>query len=195
MPVRVDLRPLDRFESAIRRGLAAGGGGATHIRRAFKQWAKIYRGAMQERFVRLSRGGGGRGGKWAKLKPSTIRGRKKGKGKTVVSGGRKRTIAQGTVAIMVNKGLVLSALDPVFRPGKGAKEEAIAGGVTVGYGGPARHEKGKGTIAMIAHTLHSGNPPHLPARPIIVEPDGRTTSRMAEVMEKALGDEWKQATR
>lgn len=187
MPVRVNLKPLQKFRAAFKAGM---GGPNSPLRRAVRQWAVVYRAAMKARFSKFSRGGGN----WGPLEESTKARRRKGRGRTVTSGAGTKTVKQGTVAILFDTGTLIGGLDPSFNPSGGAKEKPIAFGITVGFGGSARHEKGGGTIAQIASIHQAGSPPHLPARPIIVKPDRRTTGKMAEVMEKALGQQWRKAT-
>ena len=202
MPVHVDLAPLNRFAASVETAMRGPSG--SPMRRAVKQWAVIYRAWAKERFSRLSRGGGG----WAPLKPATIEARRKGKERTIKSwrhrgkrGKKKRwrsttkTVAKGTVAILIDTETLIGGLDPSFNPAKGALQKDIPFGVTVGYGGRAKHEESKGTIALIAHAHQTGNKArNLPARPIIVEPPKRVVEQMAEVAEKALAAEWRQAT-
>ena len=194
MPVRVNLKPLERFASSVQAALAQGGSNSP-MRKAIRQWGVICRAWTLERFDKFSKGGGD----WDKLKPSTIRGRRKGKGrkvKTTTGGkGKARNVAQGTVAILADTGTLKGALEPTIDRSSGALELFIENGIRVGYGGQARHESGDGTIAMIARVHQTGNPgKNLPARPIIVDPPESVVQDMADVTERALGLEWKRAT-
>lgn len=193
MPVVLDLKPLRKFERQIIEGLK--GGATTPVRKAFKQIAQMYREWAKERFTRFARGAGD----WAPLKPSTIRRRRKGKAKKlrVTKGAttRTKTVAQGKVSILWDTGTLIGGLDPTFTPAKGALEQDIPGGIRVGFGGQARHPKGKGaSIADIANFHQAGAPPNLPAREIIVLPPMSEQQRYGQRMEDALGESWKKAT-
>ena len=150
--VKLDLRPLQkvvrRFKGDIPRDLKT-------------QWAGLYSTFAKRRFKKFSRGGGD----WAPLRPSTIAGRRKGKGT-----GRVASILWDKYGSLY-KALTLGA------PGNLKKD--IRGGVRFGYGGGAKHKDG-GTIAGIAHGHQFGNRKrNLPARPIIVDPDQPTVNRLA----------------
>jgi len=175
MSVRLALRGLDRFAGRIDSALRSGGP-AHPIRRALKQWGFIYRSYVRERYVTYSRGGGD----WQDLAPSTKRRRRKGR-----KGGG------GTYSILYDTGTLIAGLDPSFSPDKGAIETDIPFGIRLGYGGAARHKRGKGTIAMIAAAHDEGVPPHLPKRQIIVEPDDRAMRKIVEVTERALAQAWR----
>lgn len=166
--VRVNLKPLERFADAVHRGLASTTG---PILKALKQWAARYRGFSRERFDRFSKGGG----TWPPLKPSTKRGRRKGKRGT---GGR-------TFSILRDTGTLFGALDVVFTHQPGALEETIPFGIRAGFGGPARHPKGKATIADIAE-FHQEGKGVVPEREIIVDPNQRTIDAMARDMLRAV---------
>lgn len=191
MPVSLNLRPLDKFASQIDAALKHGGNTGP-MAKAIETWAEVYRGFVQERFSRMSRGG------WKPLKPSTIKARRKGKGRTVkvTRGGKSSdmSVAGGSVAILIDTGTLRGALDPRLNVAKGALQKRVPFGVVVGYGGAAVHEKSRGRIAMIANAHQKGVPPHLPARPIIVEPDARTMAEIVRVTQNALRKTWKAAT-
>lgn len=157
--VDVDLAPLKRFEAALDRDLRANGSGP--IRAAIRQWGARFRAFIQERFVRMSRGG------WPPLK----RRRRRGKG--------------GSVAILRDTGTMFNALTPVFASKPGAIQKDIPFGVRVGYGGPARHPKGKASIHDIARFHQTGAGP-LVKREIIVGPDQRTLDLMAADMDRGI---------
>lgn len=186
--VRVDIPVFKRFADAVERGLRGQGGGG--VATALKQWGVLYRSAMKERFVEYSRGGGD----WPPLKASTIRGRRRGRGRrvTIKRPGQRRISRQvvfGLVAILIDTATLLSGLDPMFHPSHGAIEKPIKDGLTVGYGGSARHIRGRMTIAAIAH-IHHGGTATIPARPIIVRPPPRVIQQMADVMDVGLAKDW-----
>jgi hypothetical protein len=89
------------------------------------------------------------------------------------------------VSILRNTGTLFAALNPVFTRKPGALEESIPFGVRVGYGGPAKHPKGKASIADIAG-FHNAGAGHLPRRQIIVPPDQRTIDGMVADMERGM---------
>lgn len=84
-------------------------------------------------------------------------------------------------SILRDTGILFAALDPTFTSRPGQLEKGIPFGVTVGYGGPGRHPKGRATIADIA-SFHQEGGPHLPKRELIVVPDGKTLDAMANDM-------------
>ena len=193
MPVRLNLKPLDAFAEAIDRALNGSGRGP--MLKAIMQWGAIFRGWARERFERFAKGGGD----WDALKPSTIRGRRKGKSRkvTVTRGDETSALSLGGASILWDTGTLIGALEPTLDVSSGGFQEQIRGGLRVGYGGSARHESGGGTIAAIARYHQEGNTANnLPARPIIVEPSptGTCMSKIVEVTERALGLEWRRAT-
>ena len=186
--VRVDIPVFRRFAQAVEQGLRSQGGGG--VATALKQWGVLYRSAMKERFVEYSRGGGD----WPKLKASTIRGRRRGRGRRVTTrrpGQRRstRTVAAGQVAILIDTATLIGGLDPMFQPSKGAIERPIKDGLTVGYGGSAGHPRGRMTIAAIAN-IHHGGTATIPARPIIVPPSPPVAQQMADLMNVGLAKDW-----
>lgn len=112
-PVRVDLAPLLRYRDRLSQGLAAGAGDGNPVRRAFRQWAHIYRAFLRERYNRFSRGGGD----WKPLAESTILGRKAKGGGTrrqkVSKAGRTIRTARKTLANASQR------LDKLILKGKG----------------------------------------------------------------------------
>jgi hypothetical protein len=72
--VSINLKSLKKFKEIVQRDLARDENGP--IRKAMKQWAAIYRAALRERFVSMSRGG------WAPLKQTAILGRQAGRNLT-----------------------------------------------------------------------------------------------------------------
>ena len=171
--VVVNVGPLRKFQAAFNRALA--GTGAGIMRDMLKQWAVRYRSFAQTRFHKLSKGGGG----WPALKPATIRRRRKGRS------GSKASKAGNVAAILRDTNTLFIALDPVFQGKPGAVEQNIPFGVRVGYGGPQKHPGGKASIADIA-SFHQEGTDVLPARPIIVEPDVRTRTAMANDAVRAM---------
>lgn len=167
--VKINLKPLMRLSNGVAEGLR-NPTSAGFVRDAIKQWAARYRSFVQLRFARFSKGGGN----WKPLASSTIKARRKGKRK----GARRAAILRDTSTLF-------AALDPTFTKRPGQLEKNIPFGVRVGYGGPARHPKGKATIADIA-SFHQTGGPHLPQREIIVQPDTRTLNAMAEDMARAF---------
>jgi len=123
-PVRVNLAPLLRYRDRIAQGLAGGGDG-NPIRRAFRQWAHIYRAFLQRRFNRFSRGGGD----WKPLAKSTILGRRASRGGTRR---QKITRARKTEA------RAASRLDKLTAKGQGGSEKA---------------DRARGQIARAAKTI------------------------------------------
>lgn len=156
--VDVDLRGLKRYQSAIASGSSSG-----PIRIMTRQWAARFRGFIQQRFVKFSRGGGD----WAPLKHKRRRGKK------------------AAAAILRDTGLMFASLDPVFQGAPGAHLKDISFGVETGYGGPGKHPNGTATIADIAR-FHQEGKGRLPKRKIIVPPNTRTVELMVRDAERAL---------
>jgi hypothetical protein len=168
--VKVDLSGLKRFSAAVSADLRGSGNGP--IRVALRQWGARFRAYIRERFVEFSRGGGD----WAPLADSTKRKRR---------GPRKGAKGARTYSILRDTGTLLNAVDPTFSGKPGQLQEDIPFGIRVGYGGPARHPKGKATIADIAafHQVGSGT---LPCRKIIVAPSAGVQQQMKSDMQKAV---------
>lgn len=154
--VKVDLKPLERFRALIKND--------STWHKIGKQWAARYRGFVQERYDRYSKGGGN----WPPLKPSTIARR------------RKRSSV-----ILRDKGILFAAVTPEFTGQPGAIEENIPFGVRVGYGGSAIHAGTRTTIADIA-SFHQEGGPNLPKREIIVQPDDKTFTGMVSDAQRAV---------
>ncbi len=167
MPVRINLKPLEKFADKVSRDLRGRAMGP--IRDAIKQWGARYRSFALLRFVSFSRGGGD----WKSLSPTTIARRRSGSGVGQVA------------AILVDTGTLRSALDVQFNNKPGALEETIPFGVRVGYGGPSAHPGGGATVADIAK-FHQEGTSRVPKREIIVEPDAKTVAAMAEDMRRAI---------
>lgn len=134
----------------------------------FKQWAFAYRVFARRRFNVFSRGGGD----WPPLKKSTIAGRRVGK--RIGQVGRR-------VSILRDTGTLLAALEPRMSRPPGLLERIFSEGVEVGFGGPARHPKGRATIADIAR-FHDAGEGNLPERKIIADPDHKTMRKMADIV-------------
>lgn len=134
----------------------------------FKQWAFIYRVFARRRFNVFSKGGGD----WPPLARSTIAQRRVGKRTKKV--GRRTSILRDT-------GTLYAALEPRMSRPPGALEKIFREGVEVGFGGPARHPKGRATIADIAR-FHDAGEGNLPEREIIADPNRKTMRKMADVV-------------
>jgi hypothetical protein len=166
--VQLDLRKLKKFRNELDKGSSS-----PHILRVLKQWAARYRGFVQRRFDKFSKGGGN----WPPLAESTKRGRRKGTNKK----------AKVDFAILRDTGTLFAALNPSFSNAPGAIEKPTSFGVIVGYGGPGRYASGgRATVADIA-SFHNAGVGRLPKRQIIVPPDAATTQGMISDMERALG--------
>ena len=125
----------------------------------FKQWGVVYRSYTQRRYSKHSRGQGN----WPALKPSTVRRRRK-----------------GSKVILRDLGLLFAVVSPTF-PGPGSITERVNGRtIRLGYGGGDRHGKSQVTIAEIAE-FHQNGGGNLPQRKIIVPPDNKTTTQLADI--------------
>lgn len=163
--VKLSLEGLKQFKDEVN----AGGEIAQKI---LKVWAARYRAFAQRRFSAFSRGGGD----WPPLAPSTIAGRRRGRGR-------------GGVAILFDTGTLFRALDPTLGPG--GIEDRRYWSVTVGYGGPSRHPSGSATIADIA-SFHQSGGGHLPQRKVIDFPSEEVESAMAKDAERLLNERAKE---
>lgn len=197
--ISVPLKVVNRYRTTVGRSLLSTVGRSRAIKKTLVLWGQLYRSWAKERFATYSRGGGD----WPALSPVTVKRRRKGGGfkagrrrKTIAisraGGATNRTIRRGAISILWDTGLLIGALDPVFTSGRGAIEDAIPGGILVGYGGPAKHGADRMSIANIAHAHQSGAG-RLPERRIIDEPPSRLQQRMADEMARALGEEWEVA--
>lgn len=200
--VNIKLTGLGRFSKTIRQQLS-GGTRSGPIGKMFKQWFAVYFGFLRTRFERMSKGG------WPKLAESTILARIRRKSGRVRAQYRHGEIGQDEfekklkkakaserrdrkkldagkykVAILRDTGMLFNALAPTTgRPGQ--LNQSIPFGIRVGYGGPAKHKKGKSTIAQIAQG-HQTGARHLPKRTIIVPPDDALVAKMRALAEAAL---------
>ena len=161
-PVKVDLRGLEKFDEIINKDLRKGGNGP--IRAAMKQWAARYRGFVQRRFVKFSRGGGD----WQPLKNKRRRGKK------------------GKAALLRDTNTMFAALDPQFQRKPGQLQKDVPFGIKVGYGGGGSHPISSLSVTKLAE-LHQTGEGNLPARQMIVEPDQQTVKGMAADMQRAMG--------
>lgn len=180
--IEIDLSGLKKFQNQLDAGLKQTSG---PVHDALKQWAARYRSAMQERFDKFSKGGGN----WAALAPSTIEGRRHGKGGGFKRGKRAAARAKATggggVSILRDTGTLFNTLDPQFTRAPGQLEERVPYGIRVGFGGPAKHPKGKATIVDIA-VFHQFGMGRNPKREILIEPPANVLQLMVGDMERAL---------
>ncbi len=158
---------MQRWIRALR-GVGRGGGGGDY-EKMFKRWAARYSGFTRRRFQVLSRGGSLKG-KWAPLAPSTIRRRRKGKGK-------------GSPAILKDTALLFNALTI---KAQGNFTKRIPDGIRYGFADSPHPGAGGLTYRRLATIHQEGNPKkNLPARPILVEPDAITVSGMMDDLRDA----------
>jgi hypothetical protein len=166
--VRVNLAPLTRLVKAFTPGTRP-------FDRLMKRWAYIYRAFARRQFVKQSRGGGG----WVSLASSTKKRRRKA---------RKGHQGSRSFAILRDTGTLFAALNPTIKK-PGSYEKPLPDGVRIGFGGPARHPKGKATIADIAYFHDQGQ--GVPQRRILVDPDDKTRALMALAMERLAEEEYR----
>ena len=211
--VTINLAGLDAAREAIRSAMLgdANALGAQHIHNAFIQWAVRYRGAMQDRFDLLSKGGG----TWAPLAPSTIAARmrrplarlrksyaageidektfikryKAAKARIRRAKQKARPVGmygrrRSITSILRDTGTLFNTLSPTLGMA-GQYQQRIPFGIRVGIGGSAKHPSGRATIAEIAG-FHQFGGGHLPKREILVEPFESTRVAMTRDMERAL---------
>lgn len=187
--VTLELGPMKRFAERINRSLRDGAPGP--IRTAIKQWAARYCAFSQERFNRLSRGGG-----WTPLAPSTIRARRHGRGGRHKRGkralARARATGGGRVSVLRDTGTLFNTLDPAFTRRPGRYQKDVPYGIEVGFGGPGRHPKGRASIVDIA-SFHQFGGPRLPRREILVVPPRRIINKMANDLQRGVNREIRKA--
>lgn len=167
--VKIDTSQMKDFARELARETSSLGGGNGHISQGLHTAAMDYTGAMRERFVEQSRGGG----EWPPLAPSTIAGRRKGadsQGQSDADTSAAIFQAQGVPAseasILIDTATLLGSITPGT-----ASVERISAGVRVG----SNVEYAK------YHQTGGGN---LPQREIIVEPDAATMRRMQRSLER-----------
>ncbi len=170
--VRIDIGPLRAFANELHDAPRTG-----PVDTMLKQWGSRYLAFLRRRFTAFSTGGGD----WPDLAPSTKKARrgpqrrkkarrKSGSAKTTTRGSGQR------FAILRDTGTLLAALN-VGAPGN--KCDRVPNGIEAGFGGPARHPKGKATIADIAR-FHNEGSGDLPQRRIIVPPNNETVEGMRQ---------------
>lgn len=156
---KINTAPLENVVRDIRRGLRTGGS-ATPVRGMLRKWGTRYLGEMQRRAKKFSRGGGD----WAPLKVSTIKSRRKGRGKS-----------KRSPAILSDTNTLISSLR---RGAAGNLFKDIKNGIRVGFG-ETRHPSGKATVADIARFHHKGAG-NLPKRELLVPPGPATRRGMLQ---------------
>ena len=140
------------------------GGGRGPIGAALRAAGGAYMGFIRERYVDYSRGGGN----WPPLAPSTIRSRRKGKGKQARQTAaifQAQGMPAGAASILIDTGTLLGSITPGQH-----KTEDIPAGVRVGteveYA--KYHQRGQG----------------VPQREIFVQPNQRTVDRIHDILER-----------
>lgn len=132
-----------------------------------KKWRARYLGFVRRRFSGHSRGSGN----WPSLKPSTIRSRRKGKGK-------------GSPGILRNTGTLFSVMDAQ----RTDNWKFIRNGMRVGFlkNNRRSHPNSKRSLSVsdIAG-IHQFGKGRNPKRPIIVDPDKQTTDGMIRDLMRA----------
>lgn len=141
---KFNLRPMKRLSSLLRAASKGRPRGVMKV--VYYKWGKRYLASMKRRYMRNSRGGGD----WPALDARTV--------------SRRR---QGSSTILYDTGTLVGALDI---GANGNLFKYVRGGVRVGFGGHARHPKGRATIADIGR-FHDGGEGNLPERRIIHKPD------------------------
>mgnify|MGYP000988676903 CR=1 FL=1 len=178
--VKIDLSGLQKYAD-----LVTASPPPSEVVACLKQWAARYRAFAQQEFNRKSKGTG-----WEPLKPATIARRRKGpnqagrRGKKSL-GMKAAKAGVGNVAILRDTGLLFAALNPELNTRGGFERYPGGFAVTVGYGGPASHKKGRVSIADLAAIHHKGLG-HVPPRPIIINPTAAIKAQMADDAQRAL---------
>jgi hypothetical protein len=179
--LKVDIGPILAMRGIVDLGWQSPAG---PVGEAFRAWGPIYRSAMRRRFMQLARGGAG----WPPLKYATIVRRRHGKKGRYKRGAaaykRAKASGGGQVSTLLDTGVLVATLDPVFSgPQAGQVQYSLTdGGLAVGIGGGAQKHKGSITVGALAEIHHRGLG-HVPARPILVDPDDSTKNTMARALE------------
>ena len=177
--VRVDFSGLERFTVGMRRTSPG-----SPIGQMWRQIGIRYLTFTRRRFTRMSKGG------WPALAPATLRNRRGRKRRATRSPrAQTKTTTRGSatnVAILRDTSTMFNALT-VGMPGNRLQLiRRRAGGVRVGFGGPAKHPNArKATIREIA-AAHDTGKGRLPKREILVEPDGGTVATMRQDVIRAI---------
>jgi len=179
---RMNLSGFKKFRAKVKQGLRGGGTGP--IDNMLKAWGARYLTFVRRRYSKFSRGGGD----WKPLAESTKKARRGGgkRRKTRSARATTKTTSRGSgkkFAILRNTGVLLKALT-IGASGNLFKRRA--GGIQVGFGGPAKHRGGKAKIADIA-AYHNTGGKNLPKREILVKPDARTIRAMKAAAVKYVG--------
>lgn len=175
--VEVKLPALEKFRGRVLSELRHSRRGPIHD--VFMQWSTRYRAFLTRRFNKYSRGGSdSTGPAWKPLKQPRRHKRdvkaKKKKGRS----------AKGN-AILVDSGTLKASLS-AMQINPGMLQKQVPYGLEIGFGGPARHPKGKGvSIADIGNFHHYGKG-NLPERKIIVPPTDRLKKSMARDMQRGI---------
>lgn len=154
--VRINLSPLRRRVKVPRE--------------VFQKWADRWKKFSQERFNRLSKGGG----EWKQLSPRTI-----------VERFHRKKFKRTVTSILFESGTLFKVLEPGKRRRGGTLKFKRRGGqirsVRVGYGGTAKHPLSKSkSIAVIARKHQKGDRrARLPRRRIVVAPPRKVVRMMA----------------
>lgn len=160
--VIIDLGPLNGLERDIH-------GKKGKIKTAFKTWRDLYVRVMRSRFIRYSAGGGS----WPKLKKPRASGRFPG-------------------AILKDTRTIAKALTIKRRNFRGQVTivEDLEFGIVVGFG-RGNHPGGLRPSMVDLTAYHHFGLGRLPVRELLVEPNEETKSKMAVVMQNAIGEQYK----
>jgi len=162
--VVIRLDNLDRFRNEAV-GLFTRGGGAGDL--IVRRWGLRLRSYWQERFAKLSRGGG----EWDRLRPATER-------------EKERLGSRTPVSILRRFGPMFHSLDAVYSSLPGQLQTRIPDGVEYGIGGPGAYPEGP-TIGTVARYHHDGMG-NLPTRRVIDLPPQSLIKQMATDVLDAL---------
>jgi hypothetical protein len=135
-------------------------------------WWKRYRVFTLRRFDAFSRGNG----TWKPLALSTIRARRKGKKTTGQTKARRKgrtVMVAGRYSILVDNGQLKASLGSENL----LLNRRVGNAVDFGFGA-APHRASGLTMGQLA-TVHHFGTKHIPARPILVKPDGQTIQQMS----------------
>lgn len=197
--VSIQTQGLDRLQAGLART-----GSSAPMRTMFVQWAKRYEGFTRRRFVTYSRGGG----TWAPLAQSTIDARRTGgkyrkygpnraqaareirsrlarttnaKRAATLTRDLKHVTGSKGVAILRDLGILFNALSIGTT---GNLLQQIPDGIRYGFA-DAPHNGSPRTIAKIAG-YHQTGTRHMPARPILAQPDEQTVRGMVSDLGRAV---------
>lgn len=169
----VNVNPIRKLTKALR--LSNADNKHPRVVEMYKQWTRVYRRYLHNRFKRNSRGGG----EWAPLSERRIR-------------------KKGHSRILIETNTLINAVDPDIYNAPGSFARRQGNGLIVGFGGtivhPTAAKSGRSTTIEQIAGFHQVGGGKLPQRRIIVAPDRATIDEVTKVVNSAVQDIIKEAS-